>query len=398
MSPASPERFSNLLADAIQLIAFRQRKNRQAVQDELGYAMGRSGGTAIAYWIYRKRIPARLTDIENLAQVVAQRGGWENPSHLLAFLEASGHPNAHRLAHCLLPVGDPDAASPAGETAQLPPFPFVVGPPILLPRQFFGRQMELKHIFNVLRGPPLQNVAIVGKQRSGKTSLLHHMKNISSTLPAQLRPGQFQGWLPESARYLWVFIDFQDPRMCTQTGFFRHVLSQLQIPLPSPCTLNTFIEAVSQQLSNPAVILMDELPAALRAQELNETFWWGLRSLGANLTEGRMGFVVTSQVVREHLVLEDNSPSPFLNIFGHLIELGPLKRQEAYELVNSSPIPFDPADAEWILETSQCWPALLQLLSMACWTHLEEGRHGEDWKPAALRSIARYQYLLNHDA
>lgn len=393
MSPTSPERFANLLSEAIQLIAFHQHKNRQAVQDEIGYAIGRNGGTAISYWIYRKRIPSRLTDIEALAQVIARRGGWEDFSNLIAFLETSGHPNPTVFAGRLLP-NDPAVTNPSNEDNKSNSFPFVVGPPVLLPRQFFGREWELKRIFNVLQGPTLQNVAVVGKQRSGKTSLLHYIKNITRVLPAQLRPGQSHNWLPESARYLWVFVDFQDPRMCTRSGFFQHVLSQLQIPAPNPCNLDNFIGAVSQQLANPAVILMDELQAAMQSVELDDKFWWGLRSLGTNLTEGRLGFIISTQIIQEDFLLENNNSSPFFNIFGHLVELGPLTRKEAIELIDSSPLPFNQDDIDWILKTSQCWPSLIQALAMACWTSMQMENENPDWKSRGMIAVRRYNHLL----
>lgn len=395
MSPASPDRFSRLLSEAIQLIAYRQHKNRQAVQDEIGYAIGRNGGTAIAYWIYRKRIPARLSDIETLAQVISQRGGWEDISTLIAFLESAGHANSVPLARKLLRGFESRIENSPNEEGASLPFPFVMGPPILLPRQFFGREWELRRIFNVIQGPVLQNIAIVGKPRSGKTSLLHYIKNISRAFPAQLRPDQAHEWLSNSSRYQWAFIDFQDPRMCTQAGFFQSVLTQLQIPSPGVCSLNNFMDLVSQQLYNPTVILMDEFQVALRSQALDDSFWWGLRSLGTNLTEGRLGYILASQIMREDLNFETNCPSPFLNIFGHLIELGPLSRESALELINSSPDPFDPADVEWILETSQRWPSLVQILAMACWTSMKSGgRIWLDWKKEGLKAIDRFHYLL----
>lgn len=393
MQQIKPERFARLLADAIELIAFRKQKSRQAIQDEIGYALGRSGGTALAYWIYRKRIPARLTDIELLARLIAQYGGWEDPSYLLAFLESSGHPNALHIARRILPNAIPLQLQADEWTDNNSASPFLVGPPVLLPRQFFGRTRELKRIFNVLKGPTLQNIAIVGKQRSGKTSLLHFIKNSNTTLPAQLHPAQAQEGL-ERARRRWVFINFQDPRMCTQDGFFKHTLSQLLLPNPNPCNLHTFIDVVSEQLSGQAIILIDELQAALSIPDLDNTFWQGLRSLGAYLTEGRLGFISASQMMPEQWMLESSHLAPFLNIFGHRIELGPLTKEEALQLIQSAPRPFDPCDVEWILETSRCWPALLQILCMARWTSLEESQPGKDWRKEGLRNIAPYQHLL----
>lgn len=59
--------------------------------------------------------------------------------------------------------------------------PFITGSPIKHPSRFFGRQKELKRLFEILKRHPLQNAAIIGKRRIGKTSLLHYLKNITVT-------------------------------------------------------------------------------------------------------------------------------------------------------------------------------------------------------------------------
>jgi hypothetical protein len=45
--------------------------------------------------------------------------------------------------------------------------PFITGNPITHPRCFFGREKELKRLFNLSKRLPLQNAAIIGKKRSG---------------------------------------------------------------------------------------------------------------------------------------------------------------------------------------------------------------------------------------
>src|SRR5919202_1311306 len=102
--------------------------------------------------------------------------------------------------------------------------PFITGPTIIHPRHFFGRQRELKRLFDLLKRHPLQNAAIIGKRRSGKTSLLHYLKNITTTPPEQLRPGQKSDWLPYPERYCWIFVDFQDVRMASPERLLSYIL------------------------------------------------------------------------------------------------------------------------------------------------------------------------------
>ena len=61
--------------------------------------------------------------------------------------------------------------------------PFITGTPITHPRNFFGRHRELKRLFDLLKRHPLQNAAIIGKRRSGKTSLLHYLKLVAASYP-----------------------------------------------------------------------------------------------------------------------------------------------------------------------------------------------------------------------
>jgi hypothetical protein len=90
--------------------------------------------------------------------------------------------------------------------------PFVTGTPITHPRDFFGRQKELKRLFNLLKRKPLQNAAIIGQRRSGKTSLLNYLRRITTTPVSELRSGQQSDWLPNPEQYRWIFVDFQDHR------------------------------------------------------------------------------------------------------------------------------------------------------------------------------------------
>jgi hypothetical protein len=269
---------------------------------------------------------------------------------------------------------------------------FVIGPPITEPRQFFGREYILKRIFDVWKYMPLQHIAIVGLKRSGKTSLLHYLRRIIDTPSDQLRPKQRNNWITPG--YQWIFVDFQDPRMSYQESFLRHLLIEMDLPVPEPCDFVGFMEVVDQYLEIPSLILLDEISAGLASPDLDDQFWWGMRSLGSNHAGGKIGFLLTSHQAPEEMVLDDNKPSPFFNIFGHVLYLEPLTVSEALELINSSPLPFAKKDIDWIMEQSGRWPALLQILCHARLTALEEGHHGEEWKAEGSRRMSPYLYLL----
>jgi hypothetical protein len=274
--------------------------------------------------------------------------------------------------------------------------PFIAGPPIIHPREFFGRGRELRRLFNLWRRTPLQNAAIIGPRRSGKTSLLLYLRSITSTPESQLRRGQRADWLPEPGRYRWVFVDFQDPRMGNQEDLLGYLLAGLDLGIgPAPCSLDYFLDVVSHNLHTPTIILLDEIGVALqRYPELDAAFWESLRSLATNLVRGNLAFVLAAHESPGQLADRSNIGSPFFNIFGYTATLGPLTEEEARELVASSPISFSPADVDWIIDQSECWPMLLQILCRERLVALEEDEVSDTWQQDGLDQMASFRHLL----
>lgn len=276
--------------------------------------------------------------------------------------------------------------------APLHPSPFTAGPPITHPAQFYGRTREIKRIFNLLARLPLQNAAIIGQRRSGKTSLLHYLKTITTTPTNQLRPNQRSDWLPQPERYRWIFVDFQDPRLGQQTNLLRYLLAEMGLPAPGTCELDDFLDAVADNLHTPTVILFDEIGVALeRYPELDDAFWESLRSLATNQVGGNLGFVLASHEAPAQLAQHSGLGSPFFNIFGYTAVLTPLTNAEARQLIASAPIPFPDEDVDWLLAQSGGWPMLLQILCRERLLALEEGETGDAWREEALRQIEPFQ-------
>lgn len=365
----------------------------QIVQDELGHALGRANGSCIDYW-RRGHTPGDVADLEKLAQSIAARRGLTTSEIEQLILSAEPYYSRAQIARLL---GNTNGAAPttASAPAGKQPFsPFIVGPPITQPRRFFGRDPELQRIFGWWRRRPLQNVAIVGPKRSGKTSLLHYLHQITRTDPSQLRADQKHDWLPDPDRFRWVMVDFQDPRMVRLERLLVYLLTQLALPVPSPCTLDTFMDTISGNVHYPTIILMDELIAGLEAPELETPFWWSLRALVSHYTQGNLAFVLTAHDLPMQLAEVQGKPSPFFNLFNTL-ELGPLRETAARELIASAPDPFPPEDTAWIIAQSQRWPALLQILCQVRLDALEGTLPGDvDWKEEGKRQIGRFRYLL----
>ncbi len=310
-------------------------------------------------------------------------------------------------------TGGLPGSSPAPEPVR-DPAPFIVGPPVSNPAGFFGRERVLNRLFGLWKHTPMQNAAIVGPRRSGKTSLLLYLKNVSRARPEALRPGQQGHRLPDPERLHWVYVDFQDPRMGGRNSLLGSLVSGMNLNLDplsgglgdrlrrvrageEPCTLDLFMELVSAGLETPTVILLDEMDLVMkRYPELDNGFWEALRSLATNQVRGNLGFALSSAGAPEELAHHSGLSSPFFNIFGYTTELEPLTEPESRELIGSSPVPFDTGDVEWILAQSRGWPILLQVLCRERLAALEANETGEQWREDALVQMRAFGHLLEY--
>ncbi len=250
--------------------------------------------------------------------------------------------------------------------------PFVVGPPITEPRQFCGREAALTRIFKLWRRFPLQNIAVTGARRSGKSSLLHYLKHTAKHAV--------------SSQHQVVLIDFKEARMRQRSSLLLHLLESLSLPRISDCNLITFEELISHHgLQKPTLILMDDIEYGLDSADLDQEFWWGLRSIQHNYSQGKLGFLLTSRQSPAQLALEKGKPSPFFNVFGYQVVLDKFSEEEARNLIERSPITFSEADAQWIWQHCDGEPALLQHLCEMRLQSLEEGEALDsiDWRARA---------------
>ena len=161
---------------------------------------------------------------------------------------------------------------------------------------------------------------------------------------------------------------------------------------PNPCSLDEFLDIISDELRTPTVVLFDEIGVALeRYPALDDAFWESLRSLATNQVGGQLAFVLSAAETPDKLANQSGHGSPFFNIFGYVANLGPLKEDEARALIASSPLPFPEADVAWILAESGGWPMLLQILCRERLLSLTEGETGDDWRADALYQIAPFR-------
>jgi class 3 adenylate cyclase/transcriptional regulator with XRE-family HTH domain len=374
---------------AFALLLRRHRRDAGLTQEALAERAGISlrAVSDLERGIYRT--PHRDT-VALLAQALGLTG------QETALLEAS-------IVRTRGPASPPDAWS-AGDLPPLPELsphgeqlaPFVAGPPIVHPDRFFGHERILKRLFALWRLPPFQNAALIGPRRSGKTSLLLYLKSITTTPPDRLRAGQRRDWLPAPESYRWIYVDFQDPRLGSRDGLLTYLLGQMGQPAPSPCTMERFLDSTAGQIRTPTVVLLDEIGVALhRYAELDDPFWEGLRSLATTHGDGQLAFVLAAHESPTDLAAHSGHSSPFFNLFAYTARVGPLTEAEAGDLVASAPLPFVPADVDWIVAQSACWPMLLQILCRERLHALQEGEADDAWREDAMQQMAPFRYLLD---
>ena len=68
---------------------------------------------------------------------------------------------------------------------------------------------------------------------------------------------------------------------------------------------------------------------------------------------------------------------------------------EARELIAASPVPFPPADVDWMMTQSRLWPVILQALCQERLAALEDGDESDGWRAEATVQTTRYAWLLD---
>lgn len=189
VASVDPTRFAALLTAAIHQIKRREGKPVRVVQDELGYALGKAGGSLVEFW-RKGNLPAKQQDLDALARLLVARGGMER-AWLEELLAAAGYGvGAAALCDALFPATD---APLALRPALTPPFQA----PAAIPH-FVGRDAELTAARRALLEPAaLPVAALVGMGGAGK-----------STLAAQIAHA-LAGDFPDGV--LWVYAADAEP-------------------------------------------------------------------------------------------------------------------------------------------------------------------------------------------
>lgn len=97
----SPEKFAKMLTQSIYRIkGFSQEKSIEIIQDEIGFALGKSGAS-IEFW-RRGHIPPKMNDVESLSRELVRKAGVDY-YWLSEFLDSAGYPSIENLLTELFP-------------------------------------------------------------------------------------------------------------------------------------------------------------------------------------------------------------------------------------------------------------------------------------------------------
>ncbi|MEM7116604.1 MAG: tetratricopeptide repeat protein, partial [Chloroflexota bacterium] len=163
--------FAALLTAAIREIKKRESKTIAIIQDELGYALDKTGGASIEYW-RKGNLPSKTADLTQLARAIIERLP-KDKAWLLHYCAVTNYPHTDELVEELFPtpqlptdmIPEPTAL-PNGSHMPLRRNPF-----------FVGRTWDLQALAKTLRDGmvtavnEVQIAAAIGMGGMGKTQL-----------------------------------------------------------------------------------------------------------------------------------------------------------------------------------------------------------------------------------
>jgi len=295
--------------------------------------------------------------------------------------------NTHKMQSLKTWTPSPtEAVGPSDDSS--PGSPYIFGPPINNPANFYGRSKTIQEFFRFLRANATPSLMILGARRSGKTSFLYHI----------IRSGIWQVGLPgDHMRMLPVYINPQRLHFKSPESFWRLVLASivraLELRLPDYPRSPDMPPVVSSEdafdfckdLSARGwhvVLLLDEYECLADHEAFGNEFYYNLRALAQD--KG------TSWVTASYRDLRQMSQgtgqvdvSPFSNIFHpEPLYLCAMEWAEAKQLINDpaqrAGSPFDLGNDAFLLKMAGPLPYALQVASDCLYTLRLDGLSGTE--------------------
>ena len=236
---------------------------------------------------------------------------------------------------------------------------------------FYGRQKELRQIFDFLHNQTPQSIQIVGDGKTGKTSLLNYLTD-PETRKANALDSQYQ---------IFVYFSFQSNPLIGQQEFWKNILKKISRQIGDDLVKQHVeryvnLEALSfdhiEELFHflmdreyQLFLLIDEFQVLAENPDLlNKVFLSNLRFLSSRYN---VRYVVATEIELTKLIPEIYG-SPFPNAFA-IIFLNVFTEQEARDFILQvkQPLPLSlEAEQEFILQLAGRHPFLTQ--TVCYWT------------------------------
>jgi hypothetical protein len=290
--------------------------------------------------------------------------------------------------------------------------PFFHRGPIHQSEYFFNRQREVSQALGLLRN--LQNVALVGPRRIGKTSLLFHVADPSIHADHSL----------SDAEYVFVYLDGEELTELDAGQIRRAMVEELvaalqagpcrdedeagTVALPEgPLTYRAFRQTVRQltQRDLKLILCFDEFECLAANRHLGPSFFSSLRGLAGQFD---VAYVTASKALIQALTYahEGTLSSPFFNTFAPL-HLSLFSDEDAQGLVETlatkASAAFAPDLIHLVVELAGPHPPLLQIAgfhAFEAWRQrdglLQGGDHAEIRHRFCAEAQPHYEYYWRH--
>jgi hypothetical protein len=277
--------------------------------------------------------------------------------------------------------------------------PFFHRGPIHQREYFFNRQREVGQALGLLRN--LQNVALVGPRRIGKTSLLFHMADPAIHADHGLSPDE----------YVFAYLDGEELTELDAGQIRRAMVEELVAALGAdrygdaaqattgvlpdgPLTYRAFRQAVRQLTKRgPKLILcFDEFECLGANRHLGPSFFTSLRGLASQFN---VAYVTASKALIQALTYAHAGTlsSPFFNTFAHL-HVGLFSREDAQGLIEKpaakAGVPFPSELRDYVVRLAGPHPLLLQIAGFHAFEqwHVQGGELNEGGRKRLRRRFA----------
>jgi len=269
--------------------------------------------------------------------------------------------------------------------AEIKPNPYYRRSAISEPHEFFGRENEMREIFQLIEQQ--QSIALIGERRAGKSSILNAISFLS-----------YDSKLSKDVRF--IFVNCLYAAGSPERRFIKHILKQitgeLEIDELSP-QRDSLIKAAEEarKRNYKLVVLMDEIDVIVHNSQIPNDLFSFFRAWSENF---HIPFVITSREREIEPLLRDTSVgSPFWNTL-KTVYVGPFTHAETMNLIMTpayiSDQQFTKEQEEWIHSHGGHYPFFIQIAASCVFS--QPKLDPERWHTAFMAEADQhFEYLLD---